>query len=377
MNTPTNQSLRKGAWLEFVYRWSLPGEIMRKILVFIQNDELLMRYLSPIPLNIKDKRVIVARGKGRRDALKRIRETIETKAATGRCHPGRLTLNPEAYHRAFTHRTSPQTISRPAASSRKKKQKKTRRGRTPPFFCYMVDQYQRCGIGARSTTWKHRLLDEEEFNSGRGHPSGRGNAGQGIQDLYFIGGLPLTFWENQDAMGMKFIDPVLRNGAGAVWEGGEHDTTPKAQTAKNRYYQWATEEKILKYELLPHLRDEVTFSGGESSERGQEYLQNERKQPRTLWGGKRWIERHAGGKTPFCHSADGYNDHYVWYIQQFEDTWKASQPPEPEQVPEPEPESESESESELELEACWTREWDEECSRYYWYNYTTEESQWV
>ena len=232
----------------------------------------------------------------------------------------------------------------------------------------MVDQYQRCGIGAHKTTWKHRLLDEEEFNSGRGHPSGRGNAGQGIQDLYFIGGLPLTFWENQDAMGMKFVDPVLRNGAGAVWEGGEHDTTPKAQTAKNRYYQWATEEKILKYELLPHLRDEITFSGGESSERGQEYLQNERKQPRTLWGGKRWIERHAGGKTPFCHVADGYNDHYVWYIQQFEDTWNASQPPEPEQVPEPE--SESESESDLELEACWTREWDEECSRYYWLVYS-------
>ena len=223
MNTPSNKALCDGAWLEFVYRWPLPGDVLRKILFLMMKNELLVRYLSPIPLNIEDKRVIIAKdGLAIHiidKSLQDIRETVETKAAKGGCHPGRLTLNPEAYHRAFTDRTNPQTISR-RAPSRKASRRGGRRSRPPPSFCYIVNIYQLCGIGRHLQTLKHRLLDEEGFKFGReGDVYGR-TAGQGLQDIYFIGRLPLTFWSYNGSMGMKIIDPVIRNGAGAACQAG-------------------------------------------------------------------------------------------------------------------------------------------------------------
>ena len=330
MNTPTNQGLRKGAWLEFVYRWPLPGDVLRKILFLMMKNELLVRYLSPIPLNIEDKRVIIAKdGLAIHiidKSLQNIRKTVETAAAKGGCHPGRLTLNPEAYHRTFTDRTNPQTISRRAAPSRKASRRGGRRSRPPPSFCYIVDIHLRCGIGRHRQTLKHRLLDEEEFRFGREGDVYGSTAGQGLQDIYFIGGLPLTFWSYNGSMGMKIIDPVIRNGAGAALQGPAGLAKMEAGSrrialTKNRYYQWPTEEKLQEYQLLPHLEDEFTFWNKSSSAAGQEYLYKSRQSPRTAsrWGNDLWIERHAGGKAPFCPDRDGPNDAYALYLQTFED----------------------------------------------------------
>ena len=330
MNTPSNGALCDGAWLEFVYRWSLPGDVLRKILFLMMKNELLVRYLSPIPLNIKHKRVtIVKDGLAIHiidKSLQDIRETVETKAAKGGCHPGRLTLNPEVYHRVFTDRINPQTISRRATPSRKASRRGGRRSRPPAVFQALVNKYQRCGIGHHLRDLKHRLLDEEGFKFGReGDVYGR-TAGQGLQDIYFIGGLPLTFWSYNGSMGMKIIDPVIRNGAGAALQGPAGLAKMEAGSrriglTKNPYYQWPTEEKLQEYQLLPHLEDEFTFWNKSSSAAGQEYLYNNRQTPRTAsrWGSDLWIERHAGGKAPFCPDRDGPNDAYALYLQTFED----------------------------------------------------------
>ena len=140
-----------------------------------------------------------------------------------------------------------------------------------------------------------------------------------LQDrVYFIGGRPLIFWKNfghaNEAMGLKICPPDIHLYERHLMLSG---------------YRWKTSEELQAFKLLPHLEDEYKFwKNDRESVRSifSREWDHGRPPPRTYWGGSYWIQRHRGGKTPFCPYTDGYNDPYVWYLQWFEDTWRAAQP---------------------------------------------------
>lgn len=102
------------------------------------------------------------------------------------CHPGRLTLDPKAYHLAFLSGSNLQ----PLQSEN------------------LVPGYMRAGF--LTTPWGyHRLLDRSENPTPALKALLRNNnerAVWGLQGLYFLGGLPLMYWCRGETMGMKVYD---------------------------------------------------------------------------------------------------------------------------------------------------------------------------
>ena len=130
-----------------------------------------------------------------------------------------------------------------------------------------------------------------------------------LQDrVYFLGGRPLIFWRIGDTMGLKLCPPDI---------GRFH-----------RYlmldiYRWKSAEELQAFVLYPYLDEEYTFWSSNSDHPmsifSRTHWDQGRPEPRTYHGSSSWIQRHKGGKAPFCPHKDGMCDIYANYLNTFED----------------------------------------------------------
>ncbi len=178
-------ALEKEAWRVFKiflfrnkYLGSWDPNISRKIFMIIHTEEIRLRFLSGFPdLNKKEKLKLSL------DEIINPIAILEKKSHRKGCHPGRLTLNPDRYNRAWGEN---RCINDPMDGAD-----------APPFM----------RAGFISTPWgKHRLLDVSEdiknpYRSALARDL-RPGLHWGLQDMYFLGGIPLEYWCNGDSMGM-------------------------------------------------------------------------------------------------------------------------------------------------------------------------------
>ena len=269
--------LKKGAWCQFktallLKKWSLPVDLSRKIFMILQTEELRERYLSGFPCQLSSEKLDLS--------LDDIIDPIgigEKKSQERNCHPGRLSLNPDAYHHAYTMSLSPER--------------------------QMVRETMRCGPNG-DWVGKHRLLDRPELDNGTTwYP-------QGLHDVYFLGGLPLIYWSRRNAMGMRVMTEPLYH--------AHRDDQRTWQRTDG--FQWKSAKDLSEYTRMWYLPTEkatleVPLPKGWTPRS---------RTPRTYWGNQRYIDRHAGGKTPVDEVLDGSNDTYIGYIQVIEDIYRAS-----------------------------------------------------
>jgi len=189
--------LHRGSWRTFQLvllrkecGWE-PG-INQKILKILHDEEIRERFLSAFPPLRVDEKLDLSL-----DDIINPLEIFEEKSHRMGCHPGRLTLDPERYNMAWSEK---------------------RNGN--PGYGYAKGPYgipphmvaSQSGYLHSPSTGKHRLLDvssetdfielphrlelTEDFYQQR-------DLTWGLQDMYFLGGLPLEFWHIGDSMGMK------------------------------------------------------------------------------------------------------------------------------------------------------------------------------
>ena len=254
------------------YWSSLPSDLSHKIQLSIIVEELKEKYLSGFPPLRKDEKLNLSLD----DIINPI-EIGEKKAQEGGCNPGRLTLNPDAYHHAYTM---------------------TMYGENS-----MVEEHMRCGIGGKNNHIHRRLSrDPSQVHC------------EGLEDsIYFIGGSPLIYWgggrEDPDgAMGMVLSDAeVLCARRGLLHSG----------------FQWTTLEKLQEFTLYTYLPDKCTYIKDailQSRNTGREQLGgliDFRKSPRTYWGNSKWCRYRI---WPLPHLELNHSDDvYVRYLQMSED----------------------------------------------------------
>ena len=255
--------LKKGAWRQFriailLNGWSNGWDsiISRKIFMILQTEELLERYLSGFPRLLSSEKLELS--------LDDIIDPIgvgEKKSQEANCHPGRLTLNPDAYHHAGMW-----------------------------FRKWQVAR------GCARWAGKHRLLARPVLDDGTTWNH------LGLQDVYFLGGLPLIYWCREGVMGMRVLTKPLEHGY------------------RMPELQWKSAKDQSEYTRMWYLPTEETTFGPNIPE---DWTPRDRV-PRTYWGNQRWTDRHAGGKTPVDEFKDGRNDTYINYLQIIEDIYRAS-----------------------------------------------------
>ncbi len=171
--------LRRGYWRH----WE--SHITRKIFMILHTEEIRERFLSAFPPLDKFEKLDLSLD----DIIKPI-EILEKKSHKRGCHPGRLTLDPERYNRAWGD-------NRHASMKRGRK--------WMDHGVPIVENHMRAGY--LTTPWgKHRLLDvSEDIDNASRRSLARFRKRRlqwGLQDIYFLGGMPLQYWCNGDSMGM-------------------------------------------------------------------------------------------------------------------------------------------------------------------------------
>lgn len=275
------QLLKKGSWKEFK-KWSqdgynLPYDVRKFIHTYLYLEEIKRNYLSGFPILSTNEKLKLTLN----DIINPIR-VGEKKAYKGGVHPGRLTLNPDAYHDNLM-------------------------GRKRRIRCCggHPTRLRRCGIG-KPCEWKHRLLDYPEYKQ---HPSFCWR--HGLQQIYFMCGLPLIFWSYNHSMGLKWYDQrfVLR----------PEGATPYPMNS----LQWKTNKDLDEYNLPWWINDEMTYLSTIGVLDRRTLIRRFRHEPRTRWSSEEYCMRHSGGKATFDPQKDGANDMYVVYLQHFEDMYTA------------------------------------------------------
>lgn len=274
--------LEKGAWLQFKmfllregYSKKLDSNIIRKIFMMLHLPEIRERFLSGfrhVQIFSTEKLDLSL------DEMINPIRILEEKSHKRGCHPGRLTLNPKEYHRAITGNDSP------------------------------APNYLRAGF--LSTPWgNHRLLDVSEDINNPVRAALKKKDDQiitwGLQDVYFLGGLPLIYWSKGDAMGMKVpTKPLMQD-----------IKTPRGDLPANprQHFQWRSLEELSEYGRMWYLPTEVSwrYLGGMI---GRLFVDITERVPRTWHGNEPWItgQEKIGG-WDYVHFA------YINYIQQIED----------------------------------------------------------
>ena len=141
-------SLRKGAWREFKiflirkgYWKHWESHITRKIFMILYNEEIRERFLSAFPPLSKFEKLDLSLD----DIINPI-EILEKKSHKRGCHPGRLTLDPDRYNRAW-------------GDNRHANMKRGRKWMD--HGVPIAENHMRAGY--LTTPWgKHRLLDVSE-----------------------------------------------------------------------------------------------------------------------------------------------------------------------------------------------------------------------
>ena len=308
--------LHKGSWREFKIAIALhlkgcakhwDSHLSQKIFMILQREELRERYLSGFPPLLTSEKLDLA--------LADIIDPMETLEELGgvvpheksgwrqaymeNYHPGRLTLNPDAYHHAYTESM----------------------GMGKDHVCKVLElgwANLQCGgsycEGYRCPPregepypGKHRLLDRPEHPT---EPSWMHVGWAGLQDTYFLGGLPLIFWSRKrgDTMGMRVATEEFCQPS----DPADYRTVHVANFQRGRVagFQWRSSDQLEKYERMWYLPTEREYQCVPPEEIPPE---EEVRIPRTFRSGSQpWIDKQAG-VTHRC------TDTYIHHIQRVED----------------------------------------------------------
>ena len=258
------------------YLGSWDPNISRMIFMIIHTEEIRERFLSAFP----PLKTLEKLNYSLDDIINPI-AVLEEKSHKRGCHSGRLTLNPMEYHRAITGNGS------------------------------LAPNYLRAGF--LSTPWgNHRLLDVSEDIKNPVRKALTKKDDQvitwGLQDVYFMGGLPLIYWTKGNAMGMKVPTEPLMQDIKTSW--GDLPTNPC------QHFQWRSLDELSEYTRMWYLPTEDSWRslGGNI---GRLSVDITERVPRTWHGNKPWItgakQREKIGGEDYVHFA------YIMYIQQIED----------------------------------------------------------
>ena len=306
--------LHEGSWGEFKLCLIRGGyankgwdsNISRKIFMILHGEEIRERFLSAFPPLSRFEKLDLSLD----DIINPI-EVLEKKSHRKGCHPGRLTLDPERYNRAWgaNRHGDSEFLRYPPGQE------------TPP--------HMRAGFLA--TPWgKHRLLDVSEDIENphrRALEHGRTTAGfqqkhlsWGLQDMYFLGGIPLEYWCNGPSMGIK-VPTGLPCSETYQWPGG---TAFRAQTDEEAGcgddFSSMTEcRRTYCFSRMWYLPTEVSWRHGREMA-GTLFIDLYERVPRT-WRGNAWWTTGRGGLLRGVDLAGQDHDHFVYikYIQEIED----------------------------------------------------------
>ena len=308
--------LHKGSWREFKIALALhlkgcvklwDSYLSQKIFMILQREELRERYLSGFPSLLPSEKLDMS--------LDDIIDPLETLEELGRpvpgdrlgnwrqmrmanYHPGRLTLNPDAYHHAYTKSMG---IGKDHVY------------KALELGWWMVEGGKCCEgyicppREGEDPPGKHRLLDRPEHRTGDPSNVWVDMPWAGLQDTYFLGGLPLIFWSRKhgDTMGMRvateeFCQPSDPSSMQAI--------TANFQRGRVAGFQWRSSEQLEKYERMWYLPTETEY-------RCVSHIEPEEQVriPRTYRSGSQiWIDKQAG-------AVHGWTDMYIHHIQRVED----------------------------------------------------------
>ena len=287
--------LKKGAWREFKIFLRLKGfaeywdsNISRNIFMVLQTEEIRGRFLSAFPPLRSYEKLDLSLD----DIINPI-EVFEKTSHRKGCHPGRLTLNPDRYSRAWGEGRWTTLLD-------------------PNLYGQDAPPYMRAGYLASPWANKHRLLDvSEDIENPHRSALERDDLGTmlqwGLQDLYFLGGLPLLYWCNGDSMGMM-VPQIPPNSNTYQWPG----------TVFRRRQTWQEGEDMTSecgrtycFSRMWYIPMEVAWweQDGEG-----EFLEMHNRAPMTWNGNRDWI-----GKGPDTSNLLFGHNVYIKYIQKIED----------------------------------------------------------
>ena len=323
--------LKKGSWRQFKIFLLLKGyssgwdsNISQKIFMILQGEELRKRYLSGFPALLPSEKLDLALDDiiNPLEILEELGGPVPREKAGWRqaymenYHPGRLTLNPDAYHHAYTESTG---LGKDHVC------KVLELGFHTSFLSNLEEGGSFCeGYSCPPREGdphpgKHRLLDRPERRT-EDPSKAASRAWAGLQDTYFLGGLPLIFWSRKrgNSMGMRVSTEEFYQ----PFDSANNRTVHVADFQRGRVagFQWRSSKDLSEYERMWYLPTEGEYRGVHRSLVHDEYLRT----PRTYRSGAQpWIDRHAGGKTPVDKNFDGCTDAYIHHIQRIEDIDRA------------------------------------------------------
>tara|TARA_Y100000817_G_C16857144_1_gene544460 strand:- start:1061 stop:2119 length:1059 start_codon:yes stop_codon:yes gene_type:complete len=309
--------LHKGSWREFKIALALhlkgcvklwDSYLSQKIFMILQREELRERYLSGFPPLLTSEKLDLA--------LDDIIDPLETLEDLGRpvpgdllgdwrqirmanYHPGRLTLNPDAYHHAYTESMG---IGKDHVF------KVLKMGWTNLHGGSFCEGYICPPREGEPPPGKHRLLDRPEHRTRDPSNVWVDMPWAGLQDTYFLGGLPLIFWSRKrgNSMGMRVSTEEFRQPS----DPADYRTVHVANFQRGRVagFQWRSSEQLEKYERMWYLPTEREYQCVPSLEPEEEL-----RIPRTYRSGSQlWIDKQAG----VTHRS---TDKYIHHIQRIED----------------------------------------------------------
>ena len=162
---------------------------------------------------------------------------------------------------------------------------------------------------------KHRLLDRPEHRTSDPSNVWVDMPWAGLQDTYFLGGLPLIFWSRKrgNTMGMRvsteeFCQPLNPYSPGTVH-------VANFQRGRVAGFQWRSSKELQEYERMWYLPTEREWWPLEPGELRPDGPAD--RIPRTYrFGSQPWIDKQAGENH-------GSNDAYINHIQHIEDIERA------------------------------------------------------
>jgi len=305
--------LHKGSWREFKIALALhlkgcakhwDSHLSRKIFMILKGEEIRERFLSALPPLSRFEKLDLSLD----DIINPI-EILEKKSHKRGCHPGRLTLDPERYNRAWGDNRHFRAVQ----------------AGLPPS--HMM-------AGFNTTPWgTHRLLDvSEDINNPHRRSLKRDKFRQrelnwGLQDIYFLGGMPLEYWCNGDSMGMA-VPMSLPCSANYQWPG----TAFRAQTDEEagEYGDFSRVTMCCRtycFSRMWYLPTEVSWRAVTGAMVGRLFLDIHERFPRTLDGNAWWVTGHAEVSGLDRGGQDHVHFAYIKYIQNIEDFDKALECP--------------------------------------------------
>ena len=314
--------LHRGSWRSFQLVLLREGcatgwdtNINQKILLILHGEEIRERFLSAFPPLRSDVKLDLSLD----DIINPI-EVFEKESHKMGCHPGRLTLDPERYNRSWSEK---------------------RNGN--PGYGYPLGPYGtpshimafQTGYAHSPSTGKHRLLDVSSETDYIEHPHRleltedfyqQRDLTWGLQDMYFLGGMPLEFWHVGDSMGMKvrWNPPCSET---YQWLGTAFRAQTDEDVGEDHEFWWRLTECSRSYCFsrmwyLPTEKEWLTLGGASAEvrqERGGEFVEVYDRRPRTVGGNGWWVTGQAEMSGDDNDGQELVHNAYIRYIQKIED----------------------------------------------------------